>query len=79
MWWQDLFEPATASMPPRHGVHTIRVLIRSTNAWDLAGPDGRPQRTLRPASRLLFRDFRGRTSPSYRSSRTGADRPASTW
>ncbi|AXB43280.1 hypothetical protein A4R43_12550 [Amycolatopsis albispora] len=59
VWWQDLFEPAVASMPARHGVQTMRVAIRSANLWDLAGPDGTAERTLRPAGRLLFRDLRG--------------------
>ncbi|WP_370948501.1 protein-arginine deiminase family protein [Amycolatopsis sp. cg5] len=54
VWWQDLFEPASASMPTRHGTQTMRVAIRSANVFDMgSGP------TPRPAGRLLFRDFRG--------------------
>ncbi|MFD8491812.1 protein-arginine deiminase family protein [Amycolatopsis sp. NPDC059657] len=60
MWWQDLFEPAYAEMPARHGGRQVmRFAIRSANVWDLAGPGGRIERTLRPAGRLLFRDLRG--------------------
>ncbi|WP_158891180.1 protein-arginine deiminase family protein [Amycolatopsis anabasis] len=59
VWWQDLFEPAVASMPTRWGVQTMRVAIRSANLWNLPGPDGKLERTLRPAGRLLFRDLRG--------------------
>lgn len=54
MWWQDTFEPATASMPTRYGAQTMRIMIRSANLWDLEGVP-----TLRPAGRLLFRDLRG--------------------
>jgi protein-arginine deiminase len=53
-WWQDLFEPATVSMPTRHGVQEMRILIRSASLWEIDG-----QQTLRPTSRLLFRDLRG--------------------
>jgi protein-arginine deiminase len=53
VWWQDVFEPAVASMPARHGVQTMRVMIRSANMWNLGVP------TPRPLGRLLFRDLRG--------------------
>ncbi|MGN9907848.1 protein-arginine deiminase family protein [Phytohabitans sp. LJ34] len=59
VWWQDLFEPATASMPTVGGVQTMRVMIRSANVWDLPDASGNPVRTPRPAARLLFRDLRG--------------------
>ncbi|NUP02047.1 MAG: hypothetical protein HOW59_29405 [Nonomuraea sp.] len=55
-WWQDVFEPATASMPAPGGVRTMRVLVRSGNVLDL-GDDLPP--TPRPMARLLFRDLRG--------------------
>jgi protein-arginine deiminase len=58
VWWQDLFEPATASMPTGHGTQTMRVAIRSANIWDVPVPGG-TVRTPRPAARLLFRDLRG--------------------
>ncbi|WP_165555974.1 protein-arginine deiminase family protein [Kribbella pittospori] len=54
MWLQDTFEPATASMPAVGGPHTIRILIRSGNVWEVGGVD-----TPRPAGRLLYRDLRG--------------------
>ncbi|MFF0339312.1 protein-arginine deiminase family protein [Kribbella sp. NPDC004875] len=54
MWLQDTFEPATASMPDIGGPHTLRILIRSGNVWDLPEAD-----TPRPAGRLLYRDLRG--------------------
>ncbi|MFI5691341.1 protein-arginine deiminase family protein [Kribbella sp. NPDC051586] len=54
MWLQDTFEPATASMPAVGGPHTMRILIRSGNVWDLPSAD-----TPRPAGRLLYRDLRG--------------------
>jgi protein-arginine deiminase len=59
VWWQDLFEPAVASMPTGHGVQTMRVAIRSANIWDVPGPADSEVRTPRPAGRLLFRDVRG--------------------
>ncbi|MEU6721984.1 protein-arginine deiminase family protein [Nonomuraea sp. NPDC046802] len=55
-WWQDIFEPTTASMPVPGGVRTMRVLVRSGNVLDLGG-DAAP--TPRPLGRLLFRDLRG--------------------
>ncbi|TCC11626.1 protein-arginine deiminase family protein [Kribbella soli] len=54
MWLQDTFEPATASMPAVGGPHTMRILIRSGNVWEVPGAD-----TPRPAGRLLYRDLRG--------------------
>ncbi|MDX3004053.1 protein-arginine deiminase family protein [Kribbella solani] len=54
MWAQDTFEPATVSMPTVGGTHTMRILIRSGNLWDL--PE---KNTPRPAGRLLYRDLRG--------------------
>jgi protein-arginine deiminase len=54
MWTQDIVEPATASMPTVGGPHTMRILIRSGNVWDINGTD-----TPRPAGRLLYRDLRG--------------------
>jgi protein-arginine deiminase len=54
MWLQDTFEPATASMPAVGGPHTMRILIRSGNLWELQGVT-----TPRPAGRLLYRDLRG--------------------
>ncbi|MGW7681210.1 protein-arginine deiminase family protein [Kribbella sp. NPDC054772] len=54
MWLQDTFEPATASMPAVGSAHTMRILIRSGNVWDLPDTD-----TPRPAGRLLYRDLRG--------------------
>ncbi|MGZ0149996.1 protein-arginine deiminase family protein [Kribbella sp. WER1] len=54
MWLQDSFEPATASMPAVGGPHTMRILIRSGNVWDLPAAD-----TPRPSGRLLYRDLRG--------------------
>ncbi|MEU4196514.1 protein-arginine deiminase family protein [Kribbella sp. NPDC026611] len=54
MWWQDTFEPTTASMPAVGGPHTMRILIRSGNVWDIGGTS-----TPRPAGRLLYRDLRG--------------------
>lgn len=54
MWLQDTFEPATASMPAIGGPHTMRILIRSGNVWDVPGTA-----TPRPAGRLLYRDLRG--------------------
>ncbi|GAA1961097.1 protein-arginine deiminase family protein [Amycolatopsis minnesotensis] len=53
-WTQDIFEPATASMPTPHGVQTMRVLLRSANLWQVG-----ETATLRPAGRLAFRDLRG--------------------
>ncbi|MFD1052480.1 hypothetical protein ACFQ1S_46280 [Kibdelosporangium lantanae] len=41
-------------MPTRHGIQEMRILIRSASLWE---PDG--QLTLRPTSRVLFRDLRG--------------------
>jgi protein-arginine deiminase len=55
-WWQDIFEPTTASMPVPGGVRTMRVLVRSGNVLDL-GDATEP--TPRPMARLLFRDLRG--------------------
>ncbi|RZT14597.1 protein-arginine deiminase [Kribbella sp. VKM Ac-2569] len=54
MWLQDTFEPATATMPAVGGPHTMRILIRSGNVWEVPGAD-----TPRPAGRLLYRDLRG--------------------
>ncbi|MEV5960522.1 protein-arginine deiminase family protein [Kribbella sp. NPDC051952] len=54
MWTQDIFEPATASMPAVGGPHTMRILIRSGNVWDINGTD-----TPRLAGRLIYRDLRG--------------------
>lgn len=54
MWLQDSFEPATVSMPAVGGPHTMRILIRSGNVWDLPAAD-----TPRPSGRLLYRDLRG--------------------
>ncbi|HWD78219.1 MAG TPA: protein-arginine deiminase family protein [Kribbella sp.] len=54
LWLQDSFEPATVSMPAVGGPHTMRILIRSGNVWDLPAPD-----TPRPSGRLLYRDLRG--------------------
>ncbi|TDW80939.1 protein-arginine deiminase [Kribbella sp. VKM Ac-2566] len=54
MWLQDTFEPATVSMPTVGGPHTMRILIRSGNVWEVPGAD-----TPRPAGRLLYRDLRG--------------------
>ncbi|WP_427887464.1 protein-arginine deiminase family protein [Kribbella sp. GL6] len=54
MWAQDWFEPATASMPAVGGPHTMRILIRSGNVWDMPAAN-----TPRPAGRLLYRDLRG--------------------
>ncbi|WP_405062985.1 protein-arginine deiminase domain-containing protein [Kribbella sp. NBC_01505] len=54
MWLQDTFEPATASMPAVGGPHTMRILMRSGNVWDINGVS-----TPRPAGRLIFRDLRG--------------------
>ncbi|HZX01562.1 protein-arginine deiminase family protein [Kribbella sp.] len=54
MWAQDWFEPATASMPAVGGPHTLRILIRSGNVWDMPADN-----TPRPAGRLLYRDLRG--------------------
>nr|CTQ90053.1 Protein-arginine deiminase type III (EC 3.5.3.15) [Kibdelosporangium sp. MJ126-NF4] len=59
VWWQDLFEPATASMPTRHGIQTMRVAIRSANIWQVPDAKGNPVLTPRPAGRQLFRDLRG--------------------
>ncbi|HEY3559977.1 MAG TPA: protein-arginine deiminase family protein [Kribbella sp.] len=54
LWMQDSFEPATASMPAVGGPHTMRILIRSGNVWDLPAAD-----TPRPSGRLLYRELRG--------------------
>ncbi|NUR97711.1 MAG: hypothetical protein HOV67_20955, partial [Kribbellaceae bacterium] len=54
MWLQDSFEPATVSMAAVGGPHTMRILIRSGNVWDLPAAD-----TPRPSGRLLYRDLRG--------------------
>ncbi|ONI84106.1 hypothetical protein ALI144C_15515 [Actinosynnema sp. ALI-1.44] len=59
VWWQDLFEPATASMPTRHGVQTMRVAIRSANVFQVPDGKGGTVLTPRPAGRLVFRDLRG--------------------
>ncbi len=59
MWWQDIFEPATVSMPAPNGAQAMRIAIRSANLWELAKPDGTVVRTLRPAGRMVFRDLRG--------------------
>ncbi|RSM75924.1 hypothetical protein DMH04_37065 [Kibdelosporangium aridum] len=59
VWWQDLFEPATASMPAKHGIQTMRVAIRSANIWQVSGAHGNLVPTPRPSGRLLFRDLRG--------------------
>ncbi|MFI0423530.1 protein-arginine deiminase family protein [Spongiactinospora sp. 9N601] len=59
VWWQDIFEPMTASMPGPRGTRTMRVLVRSANLLDLPGKDGKTHRTLRPSGRLLFRHLRG--------------------
>lgn len=58
MWWQDIFEPATVSMPKRGGAQVMRIAIRSANQWEF-DDDGMPVRSLRPAGRQLFRDLRG--------------------
>ncbi|NUR86763.1 MAG: hypothetical protein HOY71_21990, partial [Nonomuraea sp.] len=55
-WWQDVFEPTTASMPVPGGVRTMRVLVRSGNVLDL-GDDVAP--TPRPLARQIFRHLRG--------------------
>lgn len=54
LWLQDSFEPSTASMPAVGGPHTMRILIRSGNVWDIPAPN-----TPRPSGRLLYRDLRG--------------------
>jgi protein-arginine deiminase len=59
VWWQDMFEPAVATAPRRHGVQTMRVLIRSANIWDVPTADGTTVRTPRPAARQLFSELRG--------------------
>ncbi|SMD22154.1 protein-arginine deiminase family protein [Kibdelosporangium aridum] len=59
VWWQDLFEPATASMPTKDGIQTMRVAIRSANIWQVPDAQGNLVPTPRPSGRLLFRDLRG--------------------
>src|SRR5690606_1926781 len=45
--------------PRRHGVQTMRVLLRSANIWDVPDGSGNTVRTPRPAGRLLFSALRG--------------------
>lgn len=59
VWWQDLFEPTVATAPRRHGVQTMRVLVRSANIWDVPDGSGGTVRTPRPAGRQLFSALRG--------------------
>ncbi|MFF0870099.1 protein-arginine deiminase family protein [Nonomuraea sp. NPDC003560] len=54
VWWQDVFEPMTASVPGPDGPRTMRVMARSAGTLDVGG-----RLTMRPLGRLLFRDLRG--------------------
>ncbi|MER7500908.1 protein-arginine deiminase family protein [Nonomuraea pusilla] len=59
IWWQDIFEPTTASMPAPGGTRTMRILVRSGNVFTAPGQDGQLHPTPRPFARLIFRDLRG--------------------
>jgi protein-arginine deiminase len=59
LWQQDTFEPASASMPAKGGSHTMRVMIRSGNVWDVDDQQGQKVATPRPAGRLVYRELRG--------------------
>lgn len=55
IWAQDYFEPAYASMPAPEGRRqTVRIMVRSANAWPTRGGGVR----LRPAGKTVYTELR---------------------